>query len=215
MAGKVTYIQPMGGNAHGNNNSSQLPQNVGARIMGAGNVNASGYGFQPVLTQSVAVAPPASFPFSKNRVFIAVSAIDSGNVGTMQPLPVGDVNRQHAGQYIMQGAMNHLAGKPNTLLNAPSQLAHNGRNPNNWHGDELTGIASWDYVTGQPTYTPTRGQAYEALNPITNQSGVLEPTPTIFSAPSGIPSDAVPGTLVFMTNGQVPHSSQYGPRHDG
>jgi len=206
MAGRVTFIKPMGNNPHGDNNPDHYPQNLGMRIMGAGNVQASGYGFTPALTQSLAVAPPnyPQFPFSKQRVFQAVSPTDSGNVGTMKPLP-GDCNRMHGGQYIAMGDMAKLAGQPNTLLNSPQKLnTGNARVPNAWKGDTIQQPLSWDAVTGFATYGANRGQPFQAVNPIGGASGVLEPMPT----------DAVPGHLVYMVDGQVPASSVYGPRHD-
>jgi hypothetical protein len=218
MAGKVTYIQPLGHNPYGDNhNSTQYPQQYGATIFGAGSLaSSSGYGFQPSLTQSVPVGPVGNPPSAKsNRAHLDTNP-GSGNRGALQLSGGGKFDQMQPGQYIMQGSMTRLAGSGNSLLNSPQKLSQNGRNANNWHGDELTGITGWDYVSGNPQYNAAiRGNAYEGWSPLTNTSGVLEPTPTITAAgPNGIAKDAVPGTLVFNFNGQVPASSVYGPRYD-
>jgi hypothetical protein len=210
MAGRVTCIKPLSSNPNGNNNPSEYPQQHGANIMGAGNVNSNAYGWQPVQTQNVAVAPVGNPLSTKNRVDVNAT----GDMSMIVLQGGGKVDQMQPGQYIMQGSMKYLAGSGNTLLNAPSKLGSVGRNQNNWHGTELTGITAWDYVTGHPTYNGTQGQWQGGWSPLSNTSGILEPTPTIFSAPSGIPRDAVPGTLVFNFNGQVPHSSEYGPRYN-
>jgi hypothetical protein len=208
MAGKITFIQPLGHNPYGDNHSqTQLPQQYGSVIFGAGSLTASsGYGFQPSLTQNVPIAPVGNPPSSKtNRVHLDTSP-GSGNRGALQLSGGGKFDQMQPGQYVMQGAMKDLAGSGNSLLNSPQALrAGNARIPNAWHGDTLAGITGWDYVTGFPTYNNvTRGNEQQGFNPLTATSGVLEPMPT----------DAVPGRLVFNFNGQVPASSVYGPRHD-
>jgi hypothetical protein len=219
MAGKIDFIQPLGHDPYGDNhNSTQLPQQYGSVIFGAGSLTASsGYGFQPSLTQSVPVAPVGNPPSAKsNRAHLDTAAPASGNRGGVELYGGGKFDQMQPGQYVMQGAMKDLAGSGNTLLNSPQKLSQNGRNANNWHGDELTGITGWDYQTGAARYNAAiRGNAYEGWSPLTNTSGVLEPTPTITAAgANGIAKDAVPGTLVFNFNGQVPASSVYGPRYD-
>jgi hypothetical protein len=199
MAGKVTYIQPLGHNPYGDNhNQTQLPQQYGATIFGAGSLTASsGYGYQPSLTQAVAVAPTARPAFSTYRVDVNAT----GDMGAIDPLAGGKINQMQPGQYIMMGAMTHLAGSGNTLLNSPARLAWNPTVPGAWRGDEETGIQSWDYVSGKVTYNGRQGHWFGAYNPNTGQSGVLA-------------QDYVPGHLVFMVTGQVPASSQYGPIND-
>jgi hypothetical protein len=211
MAGKVTFIKPLANNsATGNNNASEYPQQHGAAIMGAGNVNSNQYGWQPVQTQNAALAPLGNPASAKNRVDVAAT----GDMGIITLFGGAKVDQMQPGQYIMQGSMTRLAGSGNSLLNSPQKLSQNGRNANNWHGDEETGIQSWDYASGKVTLNGRQGHWFGGVNPIGGASGVLEPTPTIFAAPSGIPSDAVPGTLVYMVDGQVPIKSQYGPRYD-
>jgi hypothetical protein len=213
MAGRVTFIKPMGNNPHGDHDPSHYAQNLGMRIRGAGNVQASGYGYTPALTQSLAIAPSTPEFSAKNRVYLAVSPDDSGNVGTMKPF-AGDFNRMRAGQYTVMGDMGHLAGQTNTLLNSPARLAWNSKNAGNWRGDNETGIASWDYATGAVTYNGRQGHWFGGVSPLSGASGVLEPVPHEASDISGVMTGAVPAYLVFNFNGQVPASSQYGPRHD-
>jgi hypothetical protein len=199
MAGKINFIQPLGHNPYGDNhNSTQLPQQYGATIFGAGSLaSTSGYGFQPSLTQAVPVAPTARPAFSTYRVDVNAT----GDMGAIAPMPGGKINQMQAGQYIMMGSMKELAGSGNNLLNTPARWAWNPTVPGQWRGDEETGIpasGAWDYVTGKLTLNGRQGHWFGAWNPITNQSGITT-------------QDYVPGHLVFMVTGQVPSSSVYGP----
>jgi hypothetical protein len=204
MAGRINPYNPFG-NPHGKVNPNELPQQLGARIKGAGNVPQGGYGFQPIQTLSENIAPAMPQWSAKNRVFMETSPSSGSMVGVMAPMRAGrKFNAMDTKHYIMQGSMDHLASSGNSLLNAPSQLAPYQRNANNWKGDELTGLVDWDFLTGQPTYNANRGVRYQGINPIGGAAGV-EP----------IPTDAAPGKVVYMVTGQVPTQSNYGPRHDG
>src|ERR1700679_2531715 len=100
MAGKVTYIQPLGHNPYGDNhNQTQLAQQYGATIFGAGSLaSTSGYGFQPSLTQGVPVAPVGNPPSAKtNRAHLDTNP-GSGNRGGLQLSGGGKFDQMQPGQ---------------------------------------------------------------------------------------------------------------------
>jgi len=117
--------------------------------------------------------------------------------GTAQPIPAGTFNNQVAGNYMIKGGsfMSSLAGVSSTNLNTTARLSSFNKSINSLTYHRSPNIASWDLLTGQPTY---------------NTIAVVK---TSFGADTAAtPTNTVPGYLSYIV-GLSPVTDYYNPRY--
>lgn len=111
-----------------------------------------------------------------SKVFEAVSATSSGNVGTMKALSGSVFSYQEKDKYIIPQVSAYVGGVASTLLRSPSSKVPNRSNNKivAVHTGYLTGIAFTFGQDGIPLFTPTTtasnpdfGVDHDNLAPVT------------------------------------------------
>lgn len=113
--------------------------------------------------------------------------------GTFQPIAAGDFASMVAGDYIMRGYSNYIAGVANTLLKSPANLGAIHPSIHLEESRRYTKIQSWDYATG----VATKGL------PLDWSFG---------TDAEAHPTAALPGELAYMVTGAVPTTDEYPAR---
>ena len=107
-------------------------------------------------------------------------------------------NNQQVGNYMVKGGshMSTLANVANTTLNTPTRLSSFNPGIHSLLWRTSRNIASWDLLTGQPTYnTIATVFAYFGTDNAAN------------------PTSAVPGRLYYLATGLTPTSDTYKVRY--
>lgn len=141
----------------------------------------------------------------ENKVYLAVSPNESGNIGTAKALSGGVFAGQEAGEYVAKIIGDRIAQTDDTTLRSGSS-EYNGNRGIHWgEGQESYGVDVWDYVTGTPTYNSIRGSGYDYYDAQNSADITTEPRPTI----------DLPGELQYMDGDVVPTLDDYKPQYEG
>lgn len=136
----------------------------------------------------------------RSSVVEAVSAAESGNIGTFKPLTGGVFNGDQAGNYIGYFITNKIAGVDSDTLKNPARprvlILPYG------HGNHRYNITGWDYVTGKATKGVNAGDLFTYWGPQSGSTVSMEAVPTF----------TVPGEFTYLANGQTPVMADYKPR---
>lgn len=137
-----------------------------------------------------------------SKVFEAVSPNSSGNVGTFRPLNAGVFGQMEVGQYVAKVLGTRIAQTDNTFLRSGAAETSSRTSLHYARGNRQYDITDWSYTTGAATKGGNEGTLFTYVNPVGGASVTHEPLPT----------DAVPGELVYMVTGKTPDQDDYKAR---
>lgn len=171
--------------------SGNAQKNNGTTVLQGGNAVTTGR--LPNVTSVLTPQTNAYRTTYGSHNFLPVSPVSSSNLGTTKILSTGNFGKMVSGQYIVRGFPTTLAGSVSSNLLRSGASDFGVRRPiARLESTRVIGITSWDYATGAPTYSGSRG----ALESFSNDNAAR-------------PTFAVPGKLVFFTGKPVPSATNY------
>lgn len=167
-------------------------KNNGGTILGANNAD-------PSLVNDLKITDTLNQDIG-NKVILAVSPTESGNIGTAKVIQDG-VFLNTNDKYISPLITDKVAGKSSNILSSPG-VKQIYSTLNYGRGSERLDIQSWDYVTGKATYGPNKGDHFGYWAPLDEQSINVEQFPT----------DLVPGEFTYKHAPLMPIMADYPSR---
>ena len=136
-------------------------------------------------------------PTYGSKVALVTGVDSSGNIGAKKANSAGTFGKMVAGQYIAKKLTSQIAGVANTTQQTGASDVGLRRPIARFYGYTRTGITSWDYVTGEATFSADRGAAVLAsgINGVTGQAADQ--------------ATAFPGELVYKTGAITPVQDDY------
>lgn len=173
--------------------TSGAPNNDGGTILHAGNVASTRFSNMSLSTNAVEAG---------NTFAVQAGAGESGNLGTLKALSAGVFGSMEEGKYVAKILGTRIAQTDNTFLRSGAGDAGNRRAIHVARGDEQYDLFEFSALSGSATYGANRGVAFSYINVSTGAALSHEQLPT----------DAVPGELVYMVKGSSPTQDDYKAR---
>lgn len=167
--------------------------NDGGSILHAGNIASTRW-------NNITLAENAT-DFPQPHVVQAVSPNSSGNLGTLKAISAGNFGQMEAGQYVAKIIGTKIAGQTNTFLRSGAADTGTRRPIHFARGNRRYSLTDVSALSGVVTYGGSDA-AFTYVDPETGSAVNNEPMPT----------DAVPGKLVYMHTGANPTQDTYSAR---
>ena len=129
----------------------------------------------------------------------AVSALESGNLGTLKAVSGGNFSHQTAGEYTGMIIGTKIAGVTNNVLKSPASDKGSRKALHYGRGNNRYDVTTYNYFTGAATKGGNAGVAFTYWDPVAGTAIAVEPKPT----------SSIPGELTYMVNGVTPTQDDY------
>jgi hypothetical protein len=167
--------------------SGNVTKNDGGTLLHAGTIASSRFANLTIATTT-----------DNSKTYGSTVILDA-TYGTHKPLSAGVFGQMEVGQFVAKVLGTRIAQTDNTFLRSGAAETASRRALHFARGNRRHDITDISAFTGVATQGGSKGALFTYVNPEGGGSVTTEPLPT----------DAVPGRLVYMVTGKIPDQDTY------